>query len=57
MSMVTGNTKMLFEFLLCSYFPYIFLLKYCNLSNLSKIKIFMVLTFETLNVLELLVMY
>lgn len=57
MSAVTGNTKMLFEILLCAYFPSIFLLKYCNLNNLSKIKIFMVLTFETINMLELLVMY
>lgn len=52
--MVTRNTKMLFEILLCVYFPFF----YCsNLNNLSKIKIFTVLTFETLNVLELLVMY
>lgn len=57
MSVVTGNTKMLFEILLFAYFPSIFLLKYCNSNNLSKIKIFMVVTFETLNVLELLVMY
>lgn len=57
MSLVTRNTKMLFEILLCAYFLSIFLLKYCNLNNLFKIKIFVVLTFETLNVLELLVTY